>query len=221
MPLHQVLHKIRFFFIPYLIILVTCLFIKLTESREDIYFLVNKHHDVFGDHFFSYATDFGNGLAVPIIAVILLMYSYRNAFLLVSSFILTVIVSQAIKFAYHAPRPIMYFKDELNRIYLVKGIHMLEWNSFPSGHTVQAFTLATVLSYITQAKKWGFVYLLLALFIGYSRMYLSQHFFEDVTAGSMIGTMVTVMWIAFIDNKDFLHRPNWTRGSLRMPNDQS
>ncbi|QQL48489.1 phosphatase PAP2 family protein [Mucilaginibacter ginkgonis] len=215
MPLHVVLHKLRFFFIPYLIILTICLIIKLTESREDIYFLVNKHHNIFGDYFFSYATDFGSGLAVPVIACILLFYSYRNAFLLVSSFILTVIVSQAIKFAYHAPRPTMYFKAQIGKLYLVKGIHMLSWNSFPSGHTVQAFTLATVLTYITPNRWLGFVYLLVAIFIGYSRMYLSQHFFEDVTAGSMIGVMCTVMWITFIDGKEFLHTKKWTRGSLR------
>ena len=50
--------------------------------------------------------------------------------------------------------------------------------------------------------------------VGYSRMYLSEHFFEDVTAGSVLGVIVTVIWIYWLDNKAFIHRPKWQRGLL-------
>lgn len=212
--INEVIYKLRFFFIPYLIILSSCLIIKLLYTREDIYFEVNGHHYSYADRFFSYATDVGNGLAVPVICIILLLYNHRKAFLVLTSFLVTLIISQTIKVIVHAPRPSTYFKDQLTHIYFIKGIKMLSWNSFPSGHTVQAFTLAVVLSYITPKKRWGFIYLLLALFIGYSRMYLSQHFFEDVVAGSIIGSMATLIWLTIIDSKPFLHTPEWTRGSV-------
>ena len=210
--INEVLYQLRFFFIPYLIILSSCLIIKLLYTRESIYFEVNGHHYAYADRFFCYATDFGNGLAVPIIAVILLLYSRRKAFLLVSSFLVAALLCQIIKRIVHAPRPSIYFKDQLTHIYFIKGIRMLSWNSFPSGHTVQAFTLAVVLSYVTPKKRWGFIYLLLALFIGYSRMYLSQHFFEDVVAGSIIGSISTLIWLTIIDSKPFLHTQGWLRG---------
>ena len=210
--INQVFYKLRFFFIPYLIILCSCLVLKLLLTREDIFFEVNEHHYSFADQFFSYATDFGNGIAVPVIGLILLLHSYRKAFLVISCSLVTTIVCQVIKVAVHAPRPSVYFKDQLTHIYFIKGIKMLSWNSFPSGHTVQAFTLAVVLSYITPNKKWAFIYLLLALFIGYSRMYLSQHFFEDVVAGSIIGSITTVIWLTIIDSKPFIHSPKWARG---------
>ena len=38
-----------------------------------------------------------------------------------------------------------------------------------------------------------FVFFLIALLVGYSRVYLSQHFFEDVYVGSIIGVSVTLV----------------------------
>ncbi|MCJ8210158.1 phosphatase PAP2 family protein [Mucilaginibacter sp. RS28] len=211
----DVLYRLRLFFIPYLAILITCLIIKLTHSREDIYFTVNHHHNHFFDDFFSYATDLGNGIAAVIILIVMLLYSYRNTFLLATSFAITSVLAQIVKRIFHSPRPSLYFKDELTHIYFVKGIKILSTNSFPSGHTVQAFTIAVVLAYVARQKRWGFIALLFALFIGYSRMYLSQHFFEDVVAGSIIGTITTVIWLTIIDSKPFLHSLKWKHGLLK------
>lgn len=211
----EVLYRLRLFFIPYLIILATCLLIKLTHSREDIYWTVNHHHYYFFDNFFSYATDLGNGIAAVIIIILLLLYNYRHTFLMATSFLLTSLVAQIIKRIFHSPRPSLYFKDQVTHIYFVKGIKILSTNSFPSGHSVQAFTIAVVVAYIARQKRWGFIALLFAIFVAYSRMYLSQHFFEDVTAGSIIGTMTTIIWLTIIDSKPFLHSPKWNRGLLK------
>lgn len=213
MRITEVLYRLRLFFIPYLLILCSCLIIKLIYSREDIYFAVNKHHNDFADYFFIGATAVGDGLFMLLVAIILVLYSYRKAFLMASSFLLTTVVAQVIKRIIRAPRPSLYFTDH-NHIYYVKGVKLLSSNSFPSGHTVQAFTMAVVLAYFARQKGWGFVYLLLALFIGYSRMYLSEHFFEDVMAGSIIGTITTIIWLTIIDSKPFIHTPKWNSGLL-------
>lgn len=59
--------------------------------------------------------------------------------------------------------------------------------SFPSGHTSTAFALATSLS--IQCKKWYVVVpsFLWASSVGYSRMYLGEHYPTDVFAGAAIG----------------------------------
>jgi membrane-associated phospholipid phosphatase len=92
---------------------------------------------------------------------------------------------------------------------------MLETMSFPSGHTTSAFTAAVVLTYITPRKAWGLLFFVFAVLVGYSRMYLSEHFFEDVVGGSAIGVLLTVFWITWIDNKLFLQSPKWNKGLLK------
>lgn len=59
--------------------------------------------------------------------------------------------------------------------------------SFPSGHTSQAFAMATTLT--LQYKKWYVTVpaYLWAGCVGYSRMYLGKHYPSDVLAGALVG----------------------------------
>lgn len=58
--------------------------------------------------------------------------------------------------------------------------------SFPSCHTLPSFG-AAVYVYLT-SRKWGTAALVLAVLIGFSRMYLYVHYPSDVLAGALIGT---------------------------------
>jgi membrane-associated phospholipid phosphatase len=148
------------------------------------------------------------------LAAILVLFSYRKAFIVASGFAVTSITAQIIKYLFDAPRPKLYFKDQLGRIHFVKGVDILSLHSFPSGHTVTAFMLAVLFTYWSKNKAWGLVFLLIACLVGYSRMYLSEHFFEDVTAGSVLGVILTVIWLYWLDNKKFIQAPKWQRGLL-------
>ncbi|MDB5030435.1 phosphatase PAP2 family protein [Mucilaginibacter sp.] len=209
-----ILYKLRFFFIPYLILIAICLIIKLTYSREEIYYAVNTKFSDFGDWVAPYVTDLGNGWTTILLVAILLFFSYRKAFLLAGAYAITSISAQIIKHIVNAPRPKLYFHDQLLRIHFVKGIDQLSLGSFPSGHTVTAFSTALLLAYWCKNKLWGLPLLLIAILVGYSRMYLSQHFFEDVTAGSAIGVVLTIFWIYWAENRKFLKSPKWNRGLL-------
>jgi len=211
----DVLHHVRLFFVPYLIILVTCLVLKISYTREAIYFAVNARHSDFGDFLFPYVTDMGEGYMVAAVTLLMLCFSYRKTILIATSFAVSGILVQIVKHIYQAPRPVVYFEKDLNSIHFVKGIALLHNNSFPSGHTVTAFSAAVVLSYLAVNKRLGFIYLLLAMSVAFSRMYLSQHFFEDVTAGSILGTMSTIMWITWMDGRAFMHSQRMSMGLFK------
>jgi len=209
-----VVTQLRQFLILYSIVLLGCLLIKLIYNRETIYFTVNSWHWDFTDQIAPYVTDLGEGLTVVIISIIWALFNYRGAFLMATSWGVTSILAQILKPIFHAPRPRLYFKDQLSRIHFVKGVDILSHSSFPSGHTVTAFSAAVVAVYLCRNKNWSAVFLFLAILIGFSRMYLSQHFFEDVTGGSIIGVLVTVIWLGWLDSKKFIHSEGWSRGLL-------
>lgn len=76
--------------------------------------------------------------------------------------------------------------------------------SFPSGHTSEAFAMATSLS--LAFKKWYVIapaYTFASL-VGYSRMYLGAHYPSDVIAGAIVGSGAA--WVTYKLNKKWQSR---------------
>ncbi|WP_259071152.1 phosphatase PAP2 family protein [Mucilaginibacter sp. X4EP1] len=211
----DVLKQIRLFFILYLILLLCCLVIKLLFTKETIYFTVNSHYSNWADAIAPYLTDLGDGWTTISLALILVLFNYRKALLLGSAYAVTSLSAQIIKHIVKAPRPALFFSNRLSEIHFVKGMYIDKFNSFPSGHTVTAFSTAVVITYLLKNKSWSVLLFITAILVGYSRMYLSEHFFEDVTAGSALGVFLTIFWITWLDNKPFLHKAAWNKGLLQ------
>lgn len=213
--LRYVSSQIKYFFIPYLIILSVCAAVKIQYDRETVYYAINAIHNSTADYLAPYITDIGDGLTIVILSLILALFNYRQAFLLFTSFLLTAVIAQILKYSINVPRPGTYFNGHTAGIHFVKNVYVIGGiQSFPSGHTVTAFSAAVVITYLLKNKLWGLALLIVAILVGYSRMYLSEHFFEDVTAGSAIGTFVTLLWLGYIDNKKFIKSPRWDRGII-------
>jgi len=210
----DVLQRIRPFFILYLILLCGCFIIKLIYTKDDIYFAVNTRHTDFLDTIEPYITDLGNGWTIVILSALLCLYNYRIAFLMVTTFLLTSLAVQIVKFIFDAPRPKLYFKDQLSKLHFAKGVEILSNHSFPSGHTLTAFGTGVLVTYLVKNKNWAYLLVFYGVMVGFSRMYLSEHFFEDVIGGSMLGVALTIIWIRFIDSKKFINSPKWNRGIL-------
>lgn len=208
----QFFYKISALLYPYLVLLLIAVLLLLLFSKEELYFAVNQYHTSFTDVFFVYVTALGASIGCIIISIIVLLFNFRKGFLLATSYLITFAASQAIKHLVKAPRPHLFFSKQLHEIYLIKGVVMLNTNSFPSGHSVSAFTAALVLTYVAKNKTIGPLLLITAVLVAYSRMYLSEHFLIDVTAGSVLGVFVPSCWLYWIDKQPFLQVESWNRG---------
>jgi undecaprenyl-diphosphatase len=59
-------------------------------------------------------------------------------------------------------------------------------SSFPSDHATFAFAVAVSIALVF--RRIGIVALIVAVLIGFSRIYVGEHYFSDVVVGSLIGT---------------------------------
>ena len=108
------------------------------------------------------------------------------------------LVTQGLKYTINRERP--YDKYPL----LIHPYQIENDKSFPSGHTSTAFSVATSLS--IQYKKW---YVVLPAYawassVGYSRLYLGEHYPTDVLAGAAIGAGSA--WLSHYLNKKYFNK---------------
>lgn len=204
MKLKEVLHQNRFFMVAYLAFLAVAITILLTFSKVDGHIFLNRWHSPTADSVFIALTSLGDGLFVISLAVILFLFRHRFLSLLImAAYLSSGLLVQVIKLLYDAPRPAKFLTD-IDYPHFIEGVTLHNYNSFPSGHTTSAFALATILSLYVHNKRWGLLFLLMAIVAGYSRIYLSQHFLEDVTAGSAIGVAAGIFCATFLT--DLLRR---------------
>src|ERR1700712_3218867 len=98
MSVNEVLRRITSFLIPYLLILSICLLIKLIYTKADIYFAVNRLNSSVVDFLAPFVTDIGNGWTAVAIAALFALFSYRKALIIASSYAVTSITAQILKY---------------------------------------------------------------------------------------------------------------------------
>jgi membrane-associated phospholipid phosphatase len=155
-----------------------------------------------GDIFFKYITFLGDGwFVIPFIGLIFLFRSKFQALVIGLSVLLTFICVQLLKhFLFSSmSRPLTYF-DGRESIVSVDGIELHAFNSFPSGHAAQAFSIAMALALMSENKKWSPVFFLTALVVALSRVYLAQHFLIDTYFGALLASFVTFFTYFWISN---------------------
>lgn len=198
MTLKSLYRQNRYFFLSYFILLILGTFILIVYSKQDGFIIMNPLHRRALDYFFIPYTYLGDGLFVIALAIILFFSKKRYlALMIISSYALSGIIAQVLKFFIDEARP-AYYLAKTNYSYFIDGVTLHNLHSFPSGHTTSAFALAATLGFAVKNKNHSILFLLLAALVGYSRIYLGQHFMNDLLAGSVIGMLSAIVcWIYF------------------------
>ena len=99
------------------------------------------------------------------------------------------ILCNLLKYIAGVSRPKYFFNEGYDRINLFNFEHKV--NSFPSGHTQAAFTLAILL--IIYINRFTLIILIFAILMGISRIFMSMHFPSDLLFGAYIGSLTPLL----------------------------
>lgn len=185
-----------------------------------VLFLDNLHTPI-ADTFFKFYTHIGDGLTSIAVAVALfLLVKMRWGLLTLLTFALSGGISQLLKTVVFGPtpRPHRYFEG-LNLLHPIEGVKIAYIYSFPSGHTISTFALFSMLIFLLPKNYRGLTALLfcMAALGGISRIYLGQHFTEDVLAGMLIGTLCSMALYYWVEEKKgFMASPKLDKPLLKL-----
>lgn len=162
--------------------------------------ILNRVHEVFHDiTWLNYAMKYISMLAahgeisIACCAILLIFKRTRRCGFAMAVAIVVdfVVVNLILKNAIGRERP--WTHEELGwaeDFYRQYGIELSRDYCFPSGHTAVTFCAAAVLVIFYRAKAIPAVFV--ALLIGFSRIYLCEHYVSDVAAGIIIGSLCGV-----------------------------
>ena len=176
----------------------------------------NQNHTALMDAFFKYITHLGGGLMALLFFLVFLSFSYYKTIVYAVALFLSVFAIEGIgkKLLFsHVLRPVYHYADQI-ALNFIEGATSPGLQSFPSGHTGAAFTLMAFLAFISP-RKYSIPLFAIGLLVGISRMYLLQHFFVDIYAGSIVGSaMVLLSFYFFRHYTNLYEKPSWRRGLL-------
>ena len=191
--LKEILAGNRLFFGLWLLFFAVGLFFLLTLGKEASFMDLNVYHQSTLDTVFIWVTFLGNGVfSIIVFVIFLLQRRWSHAAQVMLAFLLSALVAQILKNLFSMPRPKQFFAPGKYH-YFIDGVTGIGFASFPSGHTTSIFALVTLLAIFTKNRKAKIGFLLSGVAVGYSRIYLGQHFLGDVLMGSCIGTLTAVL----------------------------
>lgn len=149
---------------------------------------------------FRFMTHLGEVYGFIVAGIFLLFIRYRYTLMILVAGLLNIPIAYILKDQVGTLRPLTWLEqgDLIDQLVRVPDVELASgFTSFPSGHTIAAFTLFSLLALMSQGRdaRWGLVCAILAILTGFSRIFLAQHFLADVLGGSMIGLFLgNMVW---------------------------
>lgn len=208
--LREIVIRNRLFFILWLLFLAVGLFFLLAVGKAAAFIDLNPYHKSTLDSIFAWVTFMGDGLFTLIVFVIfLLRRQWSWATQIIAAFLVSGLLAQIFKRLFAEARPKTFFHTGVYP-YFIDKVTRIGFASFPSGHTTCIFALATLLAIFSRDWRARLACLIGAVAVGYSRIYLGQHFLGDVLMGSIVGTATAVLihWLFAekLDSAPFFRR---------------
>ena len=188
------LKKISAFIFPYLVLLVAGLLYFFFKEHGDLVLWFEKHRTSGFTYFFRYWTYTGDWFFIVVVVLMVFYFRFRQGMILGLAMIVQAGIALCLKYLLFddMPRPKTYFEGR-RVLDLIEGVKVQDFNSFPSGHTMAAFTLALFVALFLGNRKYAFWLFVGAFLTGLSRIYLGHHFLIDIIVGSLIGTLVALI----------------------------
>lgn len=203
-----------------LLTLLCGILLLLLNGKAAAFIALNSYHPFYLNVFFINYTFIGDGLfALCLIALYFFYFKKKQqGFALLYSFLISGLAAQLLKNLVNSPRPKLYFEAG-TYLNFIEGVTLSGHSGFPSGHTATAFAIATVLVLMMTNKAWQLIILLAAVLVGYSRIYLAQHFLLDVIVGALLGSVSGILAFYMAQNRISIKK---ILGKLhRVPNESA
>ncbi len=179
-----------------ILIAVALLIISFYAGKKEFFLLLNADLGKGADYFFGIFTNAGDSLMwVAVLLIIFFVIKRKDTWvLLVSAFAMVTIFTQVCKYLIvpDEPRPWSAITDHsiIHHVWFVEP-----WliSSFPSGHTATAFTFYLIFCLLLTKNRCLIIGLVYAMLVGYSRIYLAQHFPLDVAAGIIVAVVSVII----------------------------
>lgn len=197
--------------------LITVLILAIGFEKGTFLLWLQQRHNPFGDVFFKYITYLGEIYPYILVGLVFLFIKFYHFLLLIITGLAQYIIVYIAKvFVFNIPRPKDFFADKGVVFDFLEGIQVQAAHSFPSGHTATAFALATLLICITTNKLLQVIYMLVAILVAVSRIYLLQHFVIDTLGGALFGTLIagSLWWYFDRKNPELLAHQRKLQGGL-------
>lgn len=208
------IHIFTYFGAIYLIFFVLLLTLILSYPKGELHLMLTSVHNAFLDIFFKIITEIGGSIPV-IVGLLFLFYRIGASIYILLAQLLNISLTTALKLYFGVNRPLVYFSENFPDVTLhkVDGIVLHSSNSFPSGHTSASFALMLCIALIFPKKPMtAVICCILAILTGYSRIYLSQHFAQDVLFGSIIGIISAIIMYPFYEKLN--SRYTWSKKNI-------
>jgi len=188
------------------------IFSFLSNVDLEFFYLINHtlHNSVL-DKFMPFLSNAGEGGLIWIVISMVLFATGRSAakkaaFLMLVALLISYLTGECFKYLFQRPRPFETIPDvEL----LVRPVHSF---SFPSEHAANAFAAGFVLMRKLPGLAWFFI--LLAINMAISRVYVGVHYPFDVLAGSLLGLTCAALVLKY-ENHLFFKNRDWRQENWR------
>lgn len=201
------------FYLPYFILFIAgIIYLPLAYSNGDwvLWFCKNYHSLIF--QIFDSLTLLGEPQVILPIILIIFLLNVGSGTMLFFSWFTASMITIILKGIINNPRPPYYFKETFENC--AGQIDFIYNHSTPSGHTTAAFAFFAGLAMLSKYKTAQFLFFVVAVCVGVSRIVLFVHFFYDVYIGAFIGSTTALIVYWLFKEKNIFGFNQWKNKSI-------